>query len=501
MEYIKSLVKKFCINKLKKYIFIFDQYNYELDIAKELYSLNEFLKNQNNQYGIIACCSMNNKSIRELKIQNLFGEEKLNNFPDNIKIKELKNLFDVSQLNIDGGGIYDQIFEKLGKTIKNFIILTKYRDNNDYLGLKEYLEKEKYKICNNLKKFFNLNTKNEKNEKEEDLIRILSPILSFTVNTNYEKEYIKKIKNNIPFKYFDIQKIGKNLIQIVFNFPLVGEVMTEIYENIVYENKSMYSLFFNIGLDKGALGGLYEKYVIHFMEPDKNQVNKNLFNYFKINRIEIVDKFVPNNNENYSIKDKKIKSLKDGDYLFKQKQFNGKAFDCAILRIKNNEAKVFFFQISINKETVYEIKELINFISSFIDYFGYKYKLKISEKNVFFTYIFDTQYKEELFKKCQKNNLKCIFFCNSMKKFVDINNYMFEKIENVYEIFINPYILFNNLDIIMVDLTKRNNINNINSLTLSININQKKSIENFWKTNFKEFSNKNLNLNYSHFVE
>ena len=140
---IKSLIKKFCINKYKKYIFIFDQYNYELDITKELYTLNEFLKNKNNQYGIIACCSMNNKSIRELKIQNLYGEEKLNNFPDNIKIKELKHLFDVSQLNIDNGGIYAKIYEKLGKTIKNNIILTKYYDNNDYVGLKEYLENEK----------------------------------------------------------------------------------------------------------------------------------------------------------------------------------------------------------------------------------------------------------------------------------------------------------------------------------------------------------------------
>lgn len=60
-----------------------------MDKYRKIYELNEYLKNKNNRYGIIACYSMNNKSIRELKIQNLFGEEKLNNFPDNIKIKEI----------------------------------------------------------------------------------------------------------------------------------------------------------------------------------------------------------------------------------------------------------------------------------------------------------------------------------------------------------------------------------------------------------------------------
>lgn len=45
--------------------------------------------------------------------------------------------------------------------------------------------------------------------------------------------------------------------------------MNKIYEYIIYENKNIYQIFDNINLDEGALGGLYEKYVIHFMEPNK----------------------------------------------------------------------------------------------------------------------------------------------------------------------------------------------------------------------------------------
>ena len=74
-EIIISIIKIYCINKSKKYIFIFDQYKKEYDKNGELYNLNEFLKTKNNnekQYGIIACCSLDNKSIRELKVQNLF---------------------------------------------------------------------------------------------------------------------------------------------------------------------------------------------------------------------------------------------------------------------------------------------------------------------------------------------------------------------------------------------------------------------------------------------
>ena len=42
-------------------------------------------------------------------------------------------------------------------------------------------------------------------------------MLSFTVDTDYDDSYLESIKNYIPFKYFDIQKIKskKNYSKII----------------------------------------------------------------------------------------------------------------------------------------------------------------------------------------------------------------------------------------------------------------------------------------------
>ena len=53
------------------------------------------------------------------------------------------------------------------------------------------------------------------------------------------------------------------MAKVVSNYDLIGEVMNKIYEYIIYENNNIYQIFDNTNLDRGALGGLYEKYVIH----------------------------------------------------------------------------------------------------------------------------------------------------------------------------------------------------------------------------------------------
>ena len=127
--------------------------------------------------------------------------------------------------------------------------------------------------------------------------------------------------------------------------------MNKIYEDIIYENNNIYQIFDRLNLDQGALGRLYEKYVIHFMEPDKYTHERKLFNLFNIKETVVVDKFVPTSKEKYFERKFKIRSLKEGDYLFKQKQFSGKAFDSAILRVKKNgEIEVFFFKYLLIKK-------------------------------------------------------------------------------------------------------------------------------------------------------
>ena len=245
--------------------------------------------------------------------------------------------------------------------------------------------------------------------------------------------------------------------------------MNKLYEDIIYENNNIFQIFDNIKLDRGALDGLYEKYVIHFMEPDEHIHERKLFNIFNINEVLTVEKFVPNSNEKYFNHSYEIRKLKDGDYLFKQKQFGGKAFDCAIIRVNNNtNAQVFFFQISINKDTLYSIQQLNTIIKTFIDYFGYQFELKIKQEDVYFSYIFHTKNKDELCKKCDKNNLKCIFFNPSIQKFINKNNEELDDINNennINNIFVNPFKLYNNNnkdnDIDMEDLANIKVSNNI----------------------------------------
>ena len=45
--------------------------------------------------------------------------------------------------------------------------------------------------------------------------------------------------------------------------------MVELYNHAIYGNNTIYHLFENTKLDRGALGGLYEKFVVYRMNPDE----------------------------------------------------------------------------------------------------------------------------------------------------------------------------------------------------------------------------------------
>ena len=508
-EIIINIINKFCNNESKEYIFIFDQYKAEYDLNKDLNKLNDKIIKNNKKYGIIACCSMDNESIRELKIKNLsinlFEERDSDENSDNIVIKEINEIFDISNLTIDNGGIYDKTLNKIGKTLKNYIILKEFFRNNNYKEKERYEKFLKEKIKENLIDFFRLNKKVNVENGDENLINLYN-ILSFTINTEYKLEYLKKIKNLIPFKYFDIKLLKKDdeIAKVVFNYELIGEVMNKIYEYIIYENKNIYQIFDNINLDEGALGGLYEKYVIHFMEPNKYTNERLLFNLFNIQKIITVDKFVPKSNEKYFENEFDAIKLIEGDYLFKQEQFAGKAFDCAIIRIKKNSAaEVFLFQISIYKSTLYSIIDLNSFIEEFIKYFNYQFMFKINKEDVYFTYIFHTREKNNLYSKCAKKKLKCIFFNPSIQRFTNINNADLDDIDNkisLDDIFINPFNIINNFDndIIMKDETNEIVLKDILKPNFALNDNQKKGIVNLWKNLYPQFKNIKIDLSYSH---
>ncbi len=86
---------------------------------------------------------MDNENVRMLKIKNLsknlFGEKDEAENNDNIIIREIKEIFDISNLTIDNGGRYNKTLNKIGKNLKNYIILKDYSRNNNYNGMEKYI--------------------------------------------------------------------------------------------------------------------------------------------------------------------------------------------------------------------------------------------------------------------------------------------------------------------------------------------------------------------------
>ena len=133
-----------CDNENKEYYIIFDQYKNKIDENGELFKINNQLKGK-NKFSIIACCSLNDKDIRFYKIQQLFGFSNIRNQPDNMKIKEIINLLDYFKLSLDNGGIFDDGFEKVGKSIKNYMALSEIKLLYP-TKLTEFLEKKSKKL-------------------------------------------------------------------------------------------------------------------------------------------------------------------------------------------------------------------------------------------------------------------------------------------------------------------------------------------------------------------
>ena len=470
-----------CQNENKQYFLIFDQYKDKIDTDGELFKLNEKLKTK-NIFSIIVCCSLNDKDIRYYKIQKLFGSANLKNNPDNMIIYEITSLLHDLDLSIDNGGEYDKAFKMLGKNVKNHIALSEIYSN--YPGqLQEFLETKKKKIKDNLLDFYKVD-----NIKDNELIYI-SNIFKFSTGTEYELNYLYKIQEYIPFKYFDVIKSEKNenLAEIVYNFDLVKDALSEIYELLIFENLSIYKIFNNNGLlDEGALGGLFEKFVIYNMTPKKDEKIIKLFGKFKINTVYEVKKFLPKSNEKWKKKVYVKDNLNPGMYLFKQKNFNGKGFDAAIIIINDvNEATVYLFQISINKKEIYSEKNLEKMIEIFIQYFSQLFTFELSKEKVYFTYIFDIQHKENLLKKCDEKNMKCIFFKSSIKIFTDRNEM------NVEEIDIEDNFVHFGKKFFGKDIEMKNEIY-IPSQHIFFNKCQYNNLIDFLKNKFQKYNNINI---------
>ena len=420
-DLIKIVEKSLTYNE-KTYLFAFDQYNEE-NIDPQNKEIKALLSRNSVNLKILALCSMDDKEIKNYKINRFLNFKS----SENIFItEEIVDLIDVKNMKIDNNSIYDDTLEKIGKTIKNYNILKYIHDNQNKKVLDNYVDELRKNIKDYLIKFYGLDKKHNFN------------FLSWWTNTFYEISKLNEIKDFISFKYFDIKKNPKkeNEFEIIYLYPIVEEVMVEIFSQIFYQNVELKNIVNVLDIDGGAKGYVFEKYIVHKMKPINEE--SLVFQYFKIDKVIKCDKFVPKINENWNNFYFK-ESFEDGIYLFEQRIFGGKAFDAAIIKLINKEAIAFLFQISLKKPykdifTLFILKKNIN---DFAKYFSIVYNIRFDK--IYFTYIFDYENVSDMEVLCQIRKMPFIFFNIKNEKFVDKNNVEIRLNDsNIRNYFINP---------------------------------------------------------------
>ena len=429
-------------NKKIQYIFAFDQYKDDFDKdGKQLKSLyNKLQLNKGdkiNKISLLTFSSMNNYDIRKFKIQYI-QQSLSEDIEFDYQLTEIRNL--EYDLSIDDGDIYNINLEKLGNGLKYYNVLNYYYSNKEDEEMKNYMIYTKSKIRNNLLDFFNID-KALKLGNDPSYLRILG---SFSTDVVYDKNNLLNIINNIPFKYFDIIKIENNpedefenenenknknknkrieQYKIVFSFPLVGEVINEIYNDIININPNIYNNFTKFQLDGGAKGKFFEKIVTYYLNI-QSSINKekkyiDYFEDYPIDNHDKVEVLLLNDNEDIE-KISFKKYLEKGIYLISQNRYNGKSLDIAILKVSDEINEIIGIQISINKNIIFKKKQIVEFLLKLKRNIYHYYHLDVNDEDLYFCYIFDWNNKvENTLRSCEKNRVKYFFFDVTNNCFVD----------------------------------------------------------------------------------
>ena len=419
------------INKIENQHFIlaFDQYNNENDINLMLNSIiSKFLITK--KFRILVFSSMNESDIRNMKIKALFEQEDYQN------TMEIKNICSVFHTDFDEKET--EVFNLLGKTMKVFNEILQIKNKIVRRTLDDYLEEKKQKIKFKMFCFYQDVTKKKdlfyKSDSLIDFTSCMGRILNFSPNEEYSKKEFSKIINDVPLRFFNIER-RKEVYIITFAYPIIEEILIEIYKDLIFKNS--YFSIKKLIEGSGALGCIFEYTVIHYIEEKSKSNNKKLFDYFEIEKILTVKKFVLNENENINNLVCKIQKLdKQYDYLIEQKVFGGKALDFILIRFINSEPYVFGFQVSIHKDTIYTIVDIEKSYSIMILLLKRYFGIIFNQKNMFFGYIFNYEYIESnkynsMLNNCEKQSMKYCFFDSMKRKFVDKNGQEINNINNI----------------------------------------------------------------------
>ena len=246
--------------------------------------------------------SLNNTDVKKYKIDKLLNA----NRNENITVIEIENIiYDGKFSNTKFQGIY----EKLGKTIKNYSELKQQKEKD----LEEYYNKKKEIIKNKIIQYYN----NNKEEKDDLSFFGMTNLIKFSVGILYKEEEIKDLLKYINFKYFDVRR-DNECFEIFYLFPVVEEVLKEIYYSFVFDNQGVYSKLLNYNLIKG--GGkryCYEQIVVNSLSPIQLNIDEkhDIIPDLIIEEKECIPKFLPKTNEvQMSFMDKTIKLEKNKTY-------------------------------------------------------------------------------------------------------------------------------------------------------------------------------------------
>ena len=437
-DLIKIILKSLLSFDSKKCLIVFDQYSNKFDpklklesIVEELFSLEHGKKT----FAIFSVMSMNNGDAKRIKISSILKSDMQSKY----LATELNNIICTQKFsNIK----YQQIYEKVGKTLQNYHEISQIENEKE---LHEYYINKKEEIKRKIIKF--LNKGKNVNLSYEDVYNLMR----ISVNNDYIKEEIKKLFDFINFKYFGVKNHGKNY-QIFYLYPIVEEVIKEIYYNFISNNQIVCDKLHWDDLIKGrGRGYRFEQIILKYLSPSKSEENCNIPD-IKISEKRQIPRFIPKKNEvNAPYIEEKIKIEKNKAYLIEQEAFDGKNLDFIIIDYHYKEPILFAFKVSIYQKEIFKneyIKNMLNDMISYLDNFFIN--LQIKKENAYFGYILSSDNENKLsfktmIKLCEKNNVAYSFFCVEKNSLLNLNKRI---ILSIYEMVKNP---FNSENILVYD--------------------------------------------------
>ena len=269
--------------------------------------------------------------------------------------------------------------------------------------------------------------------------------MKISINVPYTKNGIAEIVDYIHFKYFDIQK-NEDLYIISYYYPVVEEVMKEIYYSFLFNNKNFYDKLLSYKLiNGGGLGPCFEQIVVCNLTPPKSGYNRLIPNLL-INKKETIPHFIPRIDEvNIPYIEKKIKLESNNIYLIDQKVFGGKSLDFIIIDCKKEKQIIYSFQASTLKETIFEEEEIKRNLKEMNEYITKHFfqNLKVDKNNLYFGYIFskinekDSKFKT-MINNCNRYHIPYSFFDHKNNIFTKKDN---SDIKNINDLVYNPFII------------------------------------------------------------